>query len=282
MWGDGKVLYDIAEKKIAVIGAGEMGVWFTKFLLSQRVSVIVSDVNAKRLARVKKELGVDISDTATAVENADVTLLCVPIGRFEEVVRKVHSHLKPTQAVIDTCSIKELPVQTMHRYMGKTTVLGMHPLFGPSARKHRGRKFILTPTTSKERRFANCVRKWLEKTGGTVTVMSPKEHDELMSLVLGLSHFVGMVAYETLADIKCTKKAESVSGPTYELLSALARKVVRQNPALYAELQVNLPRAREIEALFCSKAKKWLNLTRTNNIVLLSERAEHLKKLRTR
>ena len=107
--------------------------------------------------------------------------------------------------------------------------------------------------------------------------MSPKEHDELMSVVLGLSHFVGMVTYETLADTRCAKIAKSVSGPSYELLSALARKVVRQNPALYAELQVNLPRTRKIEALFCSKAKKWLRLTRTKNIVLVSERAEHLK-----
>ena len=262
--------------KVAVIGAGEMGVWFTKYLLSQRVAVVVSDINAERLVQVKKELVVDVSDNATAVENADIILLCVPISRFEDVVREIHSLLKPTQAVIDTCSIKELPVRTMHKYMGKTTVLGMHPMFGPSARRLRGRKFILTPTTSKERRFANCVKKWLEKTGGAVTIMSPKEHDELMSVVLGLSQFVGMVAYETLADIRCTKKAESVSGPSFELLSALARKVVKQNPTLYAELQVNLPRTREIEALFCNKAKKWLNLTRTKNIVLVSARAEHL------
>jgi len=200
----------------------------------------------------------------------------VPISRFEDVIREVQSRLKPTQAIIDTCSIKEIPVQIMHKYMRKTTILGMHPLFGPTARRLRGRKFILTPTTSKERRFAKCVKKWLEKTGGTVTVMSPKEHDELMSVVLGLSHFVGMVAYETLANIGCAKKAKSVSGPSYELLSALARKVVRQNPALYAELQINLPKTRDIETLFCSKAKKWLNLTRTKNIALVSERAEHL------
>jgi prephenate dehydrogenase len=263
--------------KVAVVGAGKMGVWFTKFLLSQGVPVVVSDMNLERLVQVKKELGVDISDNVTAVKTADVTLLCVPISKFEDVVKEVHSHLKPTQAIIDTCSIKELPVRTMHKYMGKTTTLGMHPLFGPGARSLTGRKFILTPTTSKERRFANCVRKWLEKTGGAVTIMSPKEHDELMSVVLGLSHFVGMVACETLVESGRATKAKSVSGPSYELLSALARKVIRQNPALYAELQVNLPRTREIEALFCTKAVKWLNLTRTKNIVLLSERARHLK-----
>jgi len=269
--------------KVAVIGAGEMGVWFTKFLLRQGVSVVVSDVDAKRLVHVKKELGVDISDNATAVENADIILLCVPISRFEDVVAEVHSHLKLTQAIVDTCSIKELPVRTMHKYIRKTTILGMHPLFGPRARILRSHEFILTPTTSKERRFANCVKKWLEKTGGAVTIMSPEEHDELMSVVLGLSHFVGMVAYETLADTRCAKKAKSVSGPSYELLSALARKVIRQNPVLYAELQVNLPRTREIEALFCSKAMKWMKLTRTKNIVLLSGRAKQLKgKLRTR
>ncbi len=263
--------------KVAVIGAGKMGVWFTKFLLDQEISVIVSDVNQERLVQIKKMLKVDTSDNVTAVENADIALLCVPISRFEDVVREIHSHVRPTQAVIDTCSIKELPVRIMHKYMRKATTLGMHPLFGPRARRVKGHKFILTPTTSSERRFANCVKKWLEKTGGMITIISPKEHDCLMSVVLGLSHFVGMVAYETLSDLNIAKKASSVSGPSYGLLSALARKVIRQDPELYAELQVNLPLIKQFEVLFCDKALKWLNLAETKNIALLSERVKRLK-----
>ena len=40
---------------------------------------------------------------------------------------------------------------------------------------------------------------WLEKEEAHVFVMTPKKHDELMSVVLGLPHFLGLVACETLA-----------------------------------------------------------------------------------
>src|SRR3989304_5604871 len=103
---------------VAIIGAGRMGRWFTKFFLDQGFSVIVSSRSKEKLLKIKNEFGVETTtDNATAVKNADRVLICVSIENFEDAVKEIHSYVKPNQIVMDICSIKESPVNIMHRYI---------------------------------------------------------------------------------------------------------------------------------------------------------------------
>ena len=57
--------------RIAVIGAGKMGVWFAKFFQSKGYSVVLADRKKEKLAKLK-ELNVDLTaDFKKAVQNAD-------------------------------------------------------------------------------------------------------------------------------------------------------------------------------------------------------------------
>ena len=177
--------------RIAVIGAGKMGVWFAKFFLSKDYDVILADRKKEKLENLK-DLMVDLTTNfQEAVKDADQIILCVSINAIEEVVKAISPALHEGQVVMDICSIKEAPVKTMHQYIKGATVLGTHPVFGPGSNGVKHKAYILTPTNPKEQEYAEKFKKWLEKEEAHVFIMTPKKHDELMSVVLGLPHFLG-------------------------------------------------------------------------------------------
>ena len=180
--------------KTAILGAGKMGVWFAKFCKENGEQVILADRKKEKLAKLGKELGVETADFVDAVKKADNVIICVSIDAFEEVVKKIAPSVREEQTVVDICSVKEQPVKIMHRHIKNGLILGTHPVFGPGSPSVKHKAYILTPTNAKEQAFAEKYRGWLEEVGARVFIMSPKKHDELMSVVLGLPHFVGLVA----------------------------------------------------------------------------------------
>jgi prephenate dehydrogenase len=264
--------------KIAVIGAGKMGVWFAKFFLSKDYDVILADRKKEKLEK-QKNLLVDLTTNfEEAVKDADQILLCVSINAIEEVVKAISPAIHEGQIVMDICSIKETPVKTMHKYLKAATILGTHPVFGPGSNGVKHKAYVLTPTNAKEQEFAEKFKHWLEHEEAHVFIMTPKKHDELMSVVLGLPHFLGLVACETLLEQKDLPETKKVAGTTYRMLFTLAEATALETPELYASIQTNLANLGEIEDLFMTKAQELLTLIKNRDQKAIAERMEQLKK----
>jgi len=178
--------------KVAIIGVGKMGQWFTKFFLQEDVTVIVSDKNKQTLSKIEREFGVEVTDNINAVKTADIVLVCVRIwdGNFEEVIREIHSYVRPDQVIIDICTFKEFPVKVMHKYIKTGITLGIHPMFGPDAKSIKNQNLIFTPTSSREVAFAKKFKGWLEARRARVFIMSPDKHDKLMARIRALPFFI--------------------------------------------------------------------------------------------
>jgi prephenate dehydrogenase len=213
----------------------------------------------------------------TAVQKADNVMVCVAIDAFEEVVKQIAPAVRESQTVIDICSVKEQPVKIMHQHIKKGLILGTHPVFGPGSKGVKHKAYILTPTNAKEREFAEKYKGWLEKVGARVFIMSPKRHDELMSVVLGLPHFVGLVACDTLLEQPDFLETKKVAGTTYRMLFTLAEATALETPDLYANLQTSLPEMGKIEAQFIAKAEEWLSLVKQKDSAAIAEKLERLK-----
>jgi prephenate dehydrogenase len=264
--------------KIAVIGAGKMGVWFAKFFQSKGYDVILADRKKEKLAKLK-DLLVDLTyNFEEAVQDADQIFLCVSINAMEEVVKAISPAVHDGQIVMDICSIKESPVQTMHQYIKGAMVLGTHPVFGPGSNGVKHKAYVLTPTNPKEQKFAEEFKAWLEKEEAHVFIMTPKKHDELISVVLGLPHFLGLVACETLLEQKNLPETKKVAGTTYRMLFTLAEATALETPDLYAAVQTNLPELGNIEDTFMAKAQELLTLIKNKDTKAIVERMEKLKK----
>jgi len=253
--------------RVAIIGgSGKMGQWLARFLLKESHQVTLIGRNQEKLKAAQQLLGTEITTSFTpTVGSADVVLISVPIDSFEEVVRELQPHVHSRQVVIDITSIKVFPVATMHRYIKTGLVLGTHPMFGPGAKDIGNQNLVLTPTNKPEEALAQKIKQYLATRGARATLMTPQEHDEMMAVILGLSHFIAIVSADTLLSLDKLKQMEAVGGSTYKVLLTLIESVISEDPELYASLQMNLPKLTEIEELFLNSSKTWADIVKNKD-----------------
>lgn len=255
-----------------------MGRWIAEFLLKDGREVVLYGRDKEKLLSAGRELGAKTeTDLSRAVEGAGTVIISVPIDSFAGVTRQLKPYLNPGQVVLDVTSVKVMPVNVMHEYLDNATVLGTHPVFGPGAKSARNQNFILTPTTDTERDIAEKVNRNLTEKGGLVTIMTPEEHDHLMAVVLGLSHFIAIASADVLLGFEQLIKMKAIGGPTYKVLLTLAESVITEDPELYASIQMNLPGLPDMEDLFRKTAGTWADIVRGRNRKQFIEKMALLK-----
>ncbi len=263
--------------RTAVLGAGKMGVWYAKYCKAKGDTVVLAARNVKQLAKLGYELGVQTADFPNAVKGADRVIICVSISSLEEIVKKIAPSIHSGQPVMDICSIKQYPVDVMHRYLKDALVLGTHPVFGPGSNGVAHKAYVLTPTNKEEEAYAKEFKKWLEKEEAHVFIMTPKKHDDLMSIVLGFPHFLGLAACETLLEQPNFLESKKVAGTTYRMLFTLAEVTAQETPDLYANVQTKLEGLGKIEELFIANAEQWLELMKKKDSKAIVERMDRLR-----
>ena len=264
--------------RIAIIGgSGKMGRWFTSFLLKEGREVIITGRDQKKLLKAKKQLGVETATNIDATKQADAIVISVPIENFEELVKEISPHTRSGQVIIDITSIKALPVEIMHKHIKTGLTLGIHPMFGPGAKDIANQNFVLTPINEGERALAQKIKQYLEAKGARATLMPPQEHDEMMTVILGLSHFTALVSADTLLSSDKLKHLGAIGGTTYKVLLTLIESVISEDPELYASLQMRLPHMAEIEKLFQARAKMWADLVETKDRQQFARRMNDLR-----
>jgi prephenate dehydrogenase len=262
--------------KVAIVGgSGKMGQWFARFLLEEGNQVTIIGRDESKLLGVQQQLKVDIATDIKAVGQADVILISVPIDAFEQVVEQIAAYTGSGQVITDVTSVKTLPMEAMHKHIKAGVVLGTHPVFGPGARSLTNQNFVLTPINEKETALAQKAKQYLEERGARATLMTPEEHDEMMAVVLGLSHFIAIATADSLLSLDKFKQMKGISGTTYKVLLTLVESVVSEDPELYASLQMSLPKMAETEELFQRSSKTWADLVRNQN------RQEFIKRMNT-
>jgi prephenate dehydrogenase len=107
--------------------------------------------------------------------------------------------------------------------------------------------------------------------------MTPQKHDELMSIILGLPHFVGLVACETLLEQPCFSESKKLAGTTYRMLFTLAEATAQETPDLYANVQTKLAYLGKMEELFIANAQAWLDLMKNKNSTEIMARMDRLR-----
>jgi prephenate dehydrogenase len=254
------------QTKIGIIGgAGNMGRWFARYLLKEGMPVVISGRSQEKLRKASKELGIPTLSNVEVVKQSDVVVMSVPPGTFETVVKEIAPYTRLKQIIIDVTSVKTQPVEIMHRYIKKGTILGTHPVFGPGAKNLANQNFVLTPTNKKETTLANRAKKYLESKGANVSVMTPQQHDETMTVVLGLAHFIAIVSADTLLGFENFQEMKKIGGTTFKLLYTLIESVISEDPQLYASLQMNFPDISRIETLFQKNTKLWANMVKNKD-----------------
>jgi len=176
--------------EIGIIGYGRFG-QFAAERLRKDFRVVVYDRK-----RVRCPKGIR-RGTLEEVASTPVLLLCVPISEIPRTCLEIKPCLTPGQLIIDTCSVKEKPLQELARLLPRfVEILGTHPLFGPDSARNgiRGLKIVLCPVRC---RRVSKIKAWLETKGLKVIVTTPARHDFEMARTQALFHFLARGVAET-------------------------------------------------------------------------------------
>ena len=208
------------------------------------------------LARLFGDLGhrvliVDVDTALTApaaAAAADVTVVSVPIDVTEEVIRLVGPHVPERGLLMDVTSVKEAPVAAMLAAT-RASVLGTHPMFGPSVHTLQGQRVVLCRGRGDE--WADWAARTFTARGLVITETTPALHDRAMSVVQVLTHFQTQVLGLTLARLGVPlDETLRFTSPAYVLELYVAARHFAQSPELYGPIEMRNPRTGEVTRAF--------------------------------
>jgi len=213
-------------KKCCIIGLGLMGGSLGMAL--GKYNVVEErwghDINALSMAAARERGAVDkTGDLATALNNAELVILSMPVGQIVKMLTEISSFLKKGALVTDLGSTKLRIVETMENVLPPgVTGVGGHPMAGseqagiasadPSLLENA--IYLLTPTWHTSSRKLKKLKDMIIAIGARPLILEPEEHDRFTALV---SHFPQMLAVALVNTLRN-------SGQDQDLLLTLASK----------------------------------------------------------
>lgn len=212
-----------SKKKICLVGGhGAMGQCLMRFFQTCHYRITVFDEHDWKTA------------PETKLQNQDLVLLCVPIADSDAVIRKVAAYLDKETILADITSIKAKPIKAMlNAHQGP--VLGLHPIFGPSILTAAQQCIIYC-----DGRFPKQYQWFLDdltKLGFHIKRMSTKAHDEAMTFIQGIEHFVSFCIGDFLKSQNADLEAlYQIASPVYQMELNIIGRLFYQDPKLYGEI----------------------------------------------
>jgi prephenate dehydrogenase len=137
-------------------------------------------------------------DPLRAVQNADLVVLCTPVGMLGELLDQIIPALSPGAIVTDVGSTKRSVVAhaTVAMAGSSARFVGSHPMAGSEKRgvqySHpdlfEGATCVLTPTASTDLDALSAVETFWKALGMQTVRMSPEEHDRRVADISHLPH----------------------------------------------------------------------------------------------
>lgn len=203
-------------------------------------------------APVFERAGYDVlvSGRSTALTNAQLAEQCelvivsVPIHDTVRVIEEIAPVLEKDQLLCDFTSLKTLPVAAMLK--SKAQVIGLHPMFGPTVSSLRHQTIIVCPERVDEPTL-HALLSVFRAEGAECTITTPEQHDRMMAVVQGLTHFVTLCMADSIRRMGIDiGKTQAFTSPVYQIELSLIGRLLSQDPALYADILQRNPYVPEV------------------------------------
>jgi cyclohexadieny/prephenate dehydrogenase len=160
----------------------------------------------------------DIADTAgAAVTDADLVILCVPVGAMESAAREIADDLPQDAIVSDVGSVKASAAASLRAALPGARIVPAHPVAGTEhsgpeagfATLFHGRWCILTPVDAADAAVARVEAFW-RALGAEVEVMTPEHHDLVLAVTSHLPHLIAYTIVGTASDLEQVTRSEVI------------------------------------------------------------------------
>lgn len=260
-------------KKVVVIWwTSWFGKWLVEYLFDNfrwKIHLYVTWRDDLKWKELEEKYWVIFSkDNIKSVEDADWVFVSVPIFLTVETIEQIWPYLKTGCVLIDVTSIKNSPAQSMNKLIDRGVIaIPAHPVFGPFIKNISWQVIVLTALEEiKSKDEYKILKEFLEWRWVKIIETSPLEHDKMMSVVQGLTHYTLFVLWETLRrlnfDIAFSQKFVS---PVYKLMTSTVARYMNQNPWLYADIQMTNSENLNVHEVFIQVAKDFNEFVKSND-----------------
>jgi cyclohexadieny/prephenate dehydrogenase len=235
--------------RVAIIGQGLIGSSIARAATHFSVvhNLVLTDASSNVRKRVA-ELGLGlVTETAReAARDADLVMICVPVGQCGPVAEEIRDHLKAGAIVCDVGSVKKAVVRDITPHLPKGVhFVPAHPVAGtedsgPDAGLHDlfvNRWCILTPTENSEENAVRKVAEFWRALGSNVEQMSVERHDEVLALISHLPHLIAFTMVGT-----ASHHEESTDSDVIKFSAGGFRdftRIAASNPTMWRDVFLN-------------------------------------------
>jgi len=200
--------------KIALIGIGLIG---GSIALEARKrglarSIVAATRSAETAATANKLKLADHcgTDIAAACEDADLVIVCTPVGACGAIAKAIAPKLKPGCIVSDAGSVKQTVIADMAPHIPKGVhFIPAHPVAGtensgPEAALldlFQGRWTILTPLPDSDPKAVDKLEAFWKALGSEVNRLDPGNHDRILAITSHLPHLIAYTIVGTADDL---------------------------------------------------------------------------------
>lgn len=159
------------------------------------------------------------TDMAAVVADADLVMVCVPVGACGAVAKAIGPHLKPGAIVSDVGSVKGAVISDMLPHLPEDVALVPgHPLAGTEfsgpeagfAELFEQRWCVLTPLPHTPKDAVEKVAAMWRAVGSNVDTMDPEHHDRVLAITSHLPHLIAYTIVGTATDLGTDLKQEVI------------------------------------------------------------------------
>lgn len=210
-------------EKVAVLGLGLIGSSICHGIKVEGLAAaVVGHAKSAETRKIALELGFVNSvfdNPADAVKDADLVILCVPVGAIAALAAAIGTHLKVGAILTDVGSVKGSIVRDCSPHVPKGVhFIPGHPIAGTEQSGPRSgfaelfheRWCILTPVAGSEAAAVEKLTQFWEALGSHVDVMTPDHHDLVLAITSHLPHLIAYNTVATAADLESVTNSEVI------------------------------------------------------------------------
>ncbi|OUX05414.1 MAG: cyclohexadienyl dehydrogenase [Acidimicrobiaceae bacterium TMED244] len=206
-------------KNILIIGCGLLGSSVLRSIHKNKLAdkVYIYEKSKKNISRIKnlKLPGKVVSTLKEAVTKSNFIIFCTPMSEYKNIIMKINNYISPNTLITDVGSSKIESSKIIKKFLKKGIAwTSSHPIAGSevSGPQHgksnmfEGRWCILIKEKNTIKKNLNSLKKFWEKIGSKVTIMSPEKHDKIFSIT---SHLPHLIAYNLVKSAQDFEKKQS-------------------------------------------------------------------------
>ena len=208
---------------VSIIGCGLIGSSILRAIQNKNLAkeIRIFDLSKESTAYLKKEnICSNIStDIRQCVRNADLIIIATPLSSYKEIILSIKDDLKEGAILTDTGSVKKEVMKIIYNInLKKINWIPSHPIAGTEesgakaghAKMFENRWCVISPPKDSDEQSIKILKLLWEAVGSKVKIMTPEEHDEILSLTSHLPHAIAYNIVRTVINIEDKLKQEVI------------------------------------------------------------------------